>query len=54
LVIAGIWFTLAPWRVRDLIEWGTATEQRLRIVCGLRLAFAVLLVVLGLTSFRGM
>jgi len=27
LVVAGIWFTVAPWRFRDFLAWGTATEQ---------------------------
>jgi hypothetical protein len=51
LVIAGIWFTISPWRLRDLLEWGTANERRIKIGCGLRLAFGVLVVVLGLTKF---
>ena len=54
LVIAGIWFTLAPWRMRDLIEWSTANEQRVRISCGVRLAFALLVIGLGMTSFRAL
>src|SRR5712672_946316 len=24
LVVAGIWFTVSPWRLRDLLQWGTA------------------------------
>src|SRR5207244_5436943 len=28
LVIAGMWFTVSPWRLRDLLNWGTATDQR--------------------------
>lgn len=54
LVVGGIMFTLAPWRLRDLIEWSTATEQRVRLTCGVRLAFALLVLGLGLTTFRGM
>src|SRR5712672_2675161 len=27
-VIAGIWFTVSPWRLRDLLEWGTANDKR--------------------------
>jgi len=52
LVVAGIWFTVSPWRMRDLLEWGTANEQRIRIGCALRLLFAALVVLLGLTVFR--
>lgn len=50
-VVAGIWFTISPWRLRDLIDWSTANESRIRASCGLRLAFGVLLVVLGLTVY---
>jgi hypothetical protein len=54
LIVAGIWFTIAPWRLRDLIEFGTATENRIRIGSVLRLAFALFIVALGLTVFRRM
>ena len=54
LVIAGIWFTVAPWRLRDLIAWATASEGRIRAWCGLKLAFALLVIGLGLTTFRAM
>ena len=52
LVVAGIWFTVSPWRLRDFLAWGTANEQRLKIGCGLRLAFGLFIAVLGLTAFR--
>ena len=52
LVVAGIWFTVSPWRLRDLLTWGTANEQRIKIGCGLRLAFGLFLAVLGFTAFR--
>jgi len=54
LVVAGIWFTVTPWKLRDVLEFGTATEMRIRVGSGLRLAFALFIVVLGLTAFRGM
>lgn len=54
LVVAGIWFTVTPWKLRDVLEFGTATETRIRVGSGLRLAFALFIVVLGLTAFRGM
>jgi len=54
LVLAGIWFTVSPYRLRDIIQWGTATERRLKMGCSLKLAFAVLVLGLGLTVFRGM
>ena len=53
LVLAGIWFTVSPWRLRDLLVWATATEKRVKVGCALRLAFAVFVVILGVTAFRG-
>ena len=52
LVIAGMWFTVSPWRMRDLIDWGTKTDQRVRIGSGMRLAFGIFVAVLGLSVFR--
>ena len=54
LVIGGIWFTVAPWKLRDVLNWATATEDRIRIGSGIRLAFAVFVLLLGLTAFRAM
>ena len=52
LVVAGMWFTISPWRLRDLLNWATATDQRVRVGCGLRLAFGLFVVILGLAVFR--
>ena len=52
LVIVGMWFTISPWRMRDLLNWSVATESRTRALSGVRLAFAVLIIALGLTVFR--
>jgi hypothetical protein len=54
LVVAGIWFTVTPWKLRDLLNWGTATETRVRLGSAIRLAFAILVMLLGLTAFRAM
>lgn len=54
LVVAGVWFTITPWRLRDLLSWGTATEMRVRVGSAIRLAFAVFVLILGLTAFRSM
>jgi hypothetical protein len=54
LVAAGIWFTTTPWKLRDLLNWATATESRTRLLSGLRLAFATFVLVLGLTVFHAM
>ena len=52
LVIGGIWFTVWPWHLRDLLNWAVANETRVRVGSVLRLAFGILLVVLGVTAFR--
>jgi hypothetical protein len=53
-VVLGIWFTVTPWKLRDILEWATATEARTRLLSGIRLAFAAFVLVLGLTAFRAM
>ncbi len=50
-ILAGMWLTISPWRLRDFLEWATATDERLRRVSVARLAGGVLLIVLGLTQF---
>jgi len=52
LVVAGMWFTISPWRLRDLIDWATRTDRRVRVGSGLRLAFGLFVAILGLTAFR--
>lgn len=54
LIVAGIWFTVTPWKLRDFLNWATATESRVKITSAIRLAFAVFIVLLGLTAFRAM
>jgi hypothetical protein len=51
LVVGGIWFTVSPWRLRNFLEWGTANEKRIKVGCGIRLAFGLLVAILGLTKF---
>jgi len=51
LVIAGIWLTVSPWRLRDLLNWATANESRVRIGSAIRLAFGLFVAILGLTRF---
>jgi hypothetical protein len=53
-VVLGIWFTITPWRLRDLINWATATEGRTRFLSLIRLGFAACILTLGLTVFRAM
>ena len=47
LAVAGMWFTISPWRLRELIDWATANERRVRLLSGLRLAFGLFILVLG-------
>ena len=54
LIVAGIWFTITPWKLRDLLNWATATEARTRLFSAVRLAFAVFILILGLTAFHAM
>jgi hypothetical protein len=51
-ILAGMWFTISPWRLRDLIQWATANEKRVRLGSAFRFAFGLLVVILGLTVFR--
>ena len=53
-VVAGVWFTVTPWKLRDILNWATATEERIRIGSTIRLAFTVFVLILGLTAFRAM
>jgi len=54
LIVAGIWFTITPWKLRDLLNWATATEARVKIGSSIRLGFALFVLLLGLTAFRAM
>jgi hypothetical protein len=54
LIIAGIWFTVTPWKLRDFLNFATANEARVRIGSAIRLAFAAFVLILGLTAFRAM
>jgi hypothetical protein len=51
LVIVGIWLTVSPWRLRDVITWGTSSNERLRFWSVVKLVFGFLLMVLGLTVY---
>jgi hypothetical protein len=54
LVAAGIFFTITPWKLRDFLNWMTATEARIKIGSAIRLSFAIFVMLLGLTAFRAM
>ena len=46
-IIAGMWFTISPWRLRDIIHWATADERRIKLTSAVRLAFGLFVVILG-------
>jgi hypothetical protein len=52
LAVVGMWLTVSPWRLRDLLNWATANEQRIKIGCGIRLALGLFIAALGLTAFN--
>lgn len=51
-VLAGIWFTISPWRLRDILNWSVADEKRLRILSGIRVAFGLFVAFLGIAVFK--
>jgi len=53
MILAGMWWTISPWRVRDLVNWAVADERRLKMWAGVKSGFGALLIVLGVTAFRG-
>jgi hypothetical protein len=52
LVIAGMWVTISPWRLRDLFAFMTATPERIRTGCIIRLAFGLSVALLGVLKFQ--
>jgi hypothetical protein len=51
LVIAGMWLTVSPWRLRNCLEWGTANQTRIKAGCIVRLAFGLFVAALGIMKF---
>jgi hypothetical protein len=50
-IVVAMWFTVSPWRMRDFINWATASEKRIRTGSAVRLAIGLFLVYLGLAVF---
>jgi len=50
-VIAGIVFVAAPHRLRDMIDWGTSTVERVRLLCMIRFVFGMVLILLGIAVY---
>ncbi|MBM3847772.1 MAG: hypothetical protein FJ405_15990 [Verrucomicrobia bacterium] len=51
-VIAGMWLTVSPWRLRDWIHWATSTPGRTRTFSGMHVAFGLFVCALGFTILR--
>jgi hypothetical protein len=51
MVLCGMWFTISPWRLRDLVNWDTANATRTRFSCAVRFAFGIFVAALGFTVF---
>ncbi len=51
LVMAGMWLTVSPWRLRNFLEWGTANQTRIKVGCIVRLVFGLFVAALGLMKF---
>ena len=51
-VVLGMWLTISPWRLRNWIEWNTASNARTRVGSALRLAFGLCFAGLGAGTFK--
>ena len=51
IIFMSMWMVISPWRMRDIMEWMLAKPVRLAAKGWFRLAFGILLVVLGRTVF---
>ncbi|MCZ7640371.1 MAG: hypothetical protein M5U12_32550 [Verrucomicrobia bacterium] len=51
-IVAAIWYSISPWRLRDVIGWMTRDDQRIRLTCAARLVFGLLVAGIGLTAIR--
>lgn len=51
-VILGLWWSMAPWRMRDWIDWCVARPARLRGAAAAGVAWGVFIAGLGLTVLR--
>lgn len=54
LVVLGVWLTVAPYRLRDWIEWNVARPPRLRTISAVRLLAGLAFALLGVVVFRSL
>ncbi len=50
-VIAAMWWAWAPWRLRNALEWTMSSDQHCKMVSGVHLAIAALLIVLAFAAY---
>ncbi len=50
-IVAGIWITISPWRLRDWFDWITATPSRVKTSSAAGLVFGLFVAALGLFVF---
>jgi hypothetical protein len=51
-IVCSMWWTVSPWRLRDYIQWLTASPARLRLISALKAAFGLVVMLLGLTVLK--
>jgi hypothetical protein len=51
-IVSAMWWMISPWRLRNLIQWATATPEKTRKLAFARLAIAVVVIILGATVYR--
>ena len=51
-VLSALWLSVQPWRLRDWLNWLTATESRFKLAAVLGLAWGLFVTALGLTVLR--
>ena len=52
MVIAGMWFTISPWRLRDLLFWLAKSDRRLKGALCLLLTWSGFILVLAFSLYR--
>ena len=50
-IVAGMWWALSPWRCRNAIEWMAASDGRTKIVSGVHLGIAAVLIVFAFALY---
>lgn len=51
-VLGGLWLSVSPWRLRDGLDWVTATEGRLKLAAAGGVVWGLFIGGLGLTVFK--